>query len=97
MTSYRRRGYRQVCLYIEPSLYTALVLRGIEEHRDLSSIVNEALRQFFNAGRATAQELPRPGQPQAQSRGGVGDVPEWLSDNPWVGLIRGRAGGDRGG
>ncbi len=92
MTSYRRRGYKQVCLYIEPSLYTALVLRGIEERRDLSSIVNEALRQFFNAGGTTARELPGPSQAnptKAQSR----DVPEWLGDNPWIGIIRGRGGG----
>ena len=43
--SYRNMGFVRVQVYLDPSVYTALVLKSKRERRDVSSIINELLRE----------------------------------------------------
>lgn len=91
---YKKLGYRLLRVYIKPSLYTALVLKSLNEGRDLSDIVNEALEAYL-ASRApvpsvTSAPVPSAsGAPEPQRPSQNEAMP--FEDNPWVQVIRRRA------
>ncbi|WP_291999306.1 hypothetical protein [Caldivirga sp.] len=45
--SYRGRGFRLTCIYLDPDIYIALRLRAIRENKDMSEIVNDALKRYL--------------------------------------------------
>ena len=101
VAGYKSRGYRRVTIYLRPDIYMALLLRSINERRDMSAIVNEALESYLNGApsRPVAQAPGRPGVPQGINQGvrAINDQSpingeDWLTSNPWVRIIRSRYG-----
>ena len=104
MTNYLRRGYRRTTVYLKPDLFLALKLRAINERKNMTEIINEAIEQYLN-------EAPKRLGIQAPERSAV-QAPSMLDsqqpvssssymfesqdnnflvkDNPWIGIIRSR-------
>ena len=104
MTNYLRRGYRRTTVYLKPDLFLALKLRAINERKNMTEIINEAIERYLN------EALKRPGI-QAPERPVV-QAPSMLDfqqpvssssymfenqdnnllikDNPWIDIIRSR-------
>ena len=88
-------------LFTSGRIYMALLLRSINERRDMSAIVNETLESYLNGApsRPVAQAPGRPGVPQGINQGVrvINDQSpingeDWLTSNPWVRIIRSRYG-----
>ena len=101
-------GFVRVQVYLDPSVYTALVLKSKRERRDVSSIINELLREAL---RREVEDLAKPqptgrqeqrvasrleqglaGMPALVSQGGGSSEADMFSDNPWVRVIKGKYG-----
>ncbi|GAB6946098.1 hypothetical protein JCM16161A_02280 [Vulcanisaeta sp. JCM 16161] len=88
---YKKLGYRLVRVYVKPSLYTALVLKSLNEGRTISDIINEALEAYLAsrgpAPQATSAPVPiGSGTPEPQRPSQNEAMP--FEDNPWVRVIR---------
>ena len=61
VAGYKSRGYRRVTIYLRPDICMALLLRSINERRDMLAIVNEALGSYLNGApsRSVAQASHR--------------------------------------